>query len=201
MKLLSKKDLIFAIITGLSAGLIAFVILNYLKIKAPIVPNYGLIFIVPITWILGVQLGYFLGAYLSFFDQFGKFVAIGFTNFAVDAGILNILIAVTGLAVGLWFSVFKMISFIVAVTHSYFWNRSWTFQSSGQTAREYSKFMIVTIAAAFLNVAAASGVVNFIPAPSGIGPEIWANIGAVIGSATALVFSFLGFRIFVFKKI
>ena len=51
-----------------------------------------------------------------------------------------------------------------------------------------------------INVGVASFIVNYINPFVGFTPEIWANIGAVMGSATALVFSFLGFKIFVFKK-
>ena len=32
-------------------------------------------------------------------------------------------------------------------------------------------------------------------------PESWANIGGVAGSAVALIFSFIGIRLIVFKKV
>jgi putative flippase GtrA len=36
--------------------------------------------------------------------------------------------------------------------------------------------------------------------PSGFAMESWAGIGAIAGAAAAIIFSFTGFRVFVFKK-
>jgi len=58
----------------------------------------------------------------------------------------------------------------------------------------------VAIAALFVNVGTASFVVNFVHPVLGIDAKGWANIGAVAGSAMALSFSFIGFRLTVFKK-
>ena len=161
-----------------------------------------LMVLVPILWILGVNLGYFLGRWFSFFNQFGKFSAIGFTNAAVDFGILNLFIFYSGLAAGVWFSVFKAASFIIAAVHSYFWNKYWSFEAgrSGVSGQEFFKFFIISVIATLVNVISASIVVNIMGSQFGASPEAWANIGAVVGSATALVFSFVGFRKFVFRK-
>ncbi|MBI2627264.1 MAG: GtrA family protein [Parcubacteria group bacterium] len=199
----SKRDLIFSIITGLATGLIVWRILEFLD--TPLffnTPFYWLIIIVPIFWIWGVNLGYFLGRWFAFFNQFGKYAAIGFTNAAVDFGVLNLLIYFSDIAVGFWYSVFKGISFLFAVVHSYIWNKYWAFEDrkSNGGRNEFAKFFIVTLIAFSINVGVASLVVN------GIGPrfeltkEAWANIGAIVGSAIALLFSFVGFRIFVFRS-
>ncbi len=184
MKLLSKRDVIFAVITGLIAGIIAWAILGYA----------WLIVTIPILWLLGVQLGYFLGKWIAFFDQFGKFSAIGFTNFAVDAGVLNLLMYLTGIVGGIGFSLFKSISFVIAVLHSYVWNKTWTFQSKGASRQEFIKFMVVMLASWAINVGVASLVVHT------LSPSVThANLAAIVGSAIALIFSFIGFRIVVFK--
>lgn len=194
MKLLSKQDVVYALVTGLTAGILAWRILSYLGKSLPLaLPLSALIAIVPLCWLAGVQLGYFLGRWMLFFDQFGKFAAIGFTNFAVDSGVLNLLIAQTGIVAGTGYATFKVISFIVAVTHSYYWNKTWTFQARGS----FSKFMLVMIASLVVNVAVASIVVNLIP-QGNTSPEVWANIAAVVGSAVALIFSFIGFKVVVF---
>ncbi len=146
-------------------------------------------------------MGYFLGRWMPFFNQFGKFAAIGFTNFAVDAGVLNILIAYSGFATGIYFSIFKAVSFLAGIIHSYFWNRFWVFESSSQNKREeFIKFFGVGLLAIFVNVGVASFVVNFIDPLFGLHENVWANVGAVVGSAVALVFSFVGFRLLVFRK-
>ena len=195
IKALSRNDTLYSIITGVTTGLLAWLILKHLEKPT----TAWLIVIVPVLWIAGVQFGYFLGRWIKSFEQFGIFAAIGFTNFTVDAGVLNLLIATTGIAVGVWYTVFKSISVVIAVTHSYFWNRHWTFSSHAKPEGEFIKFIFVYLVSIAINVAAASLVVNVL-APVGSDPKIWANIGSIVGSAIGLIFSFVGFRTVVFKK-
>jgi len=199
----TKKDLLFSIITGLTTGIVTWRIFSFLG-----VPQLGnisfawLVLAVPLLWILGINLGYFLGRWFSFFNQFGKFSAIGFTNAAVDLGILNLLISFSGIAFGLWFTVFKGLSFVAAATHSYVWNKYWTFEAgeSGGGAVEFTKFLGVVVLASIINIAVASFIVNGINPLFGADLNSWANIGAVVGSAMALIFSFIGFKVAVFRK-
>ncbi len=198
----TKRDLVFSIATGLITGFSAWRIFDFLK-----VPVYGgisyawLLVIVPVVWILGVNLGYFLGRWLPLFNQFGKFVTIGFTNAAVDFGVLNLLIAGTGVTTGIWYPVFKGISFVCAVITSFFWNKYWAL-GAGDTHEgrtEFWKFMSVMIIAILINDGAASLMVNFVNPAMGLNAIAWANVSAVIGSAVALIFSFAGFKVVVFK--
>ncbi len=207
----SKKDLIFSIITGLTTGFVAWKILVFLER-----PEFWgismawLLVAVPVLWILGVNLGYFLGRWMPFFNQFGKFAAIGFTNAAVDFGTLDLFIAKTGETAGVMYAVFKGTSFVIAMIHSYFWNKYWAFHGdSGNSgpeqaekifAGEFLRFFSVSVLALLINVAVASLVVNLVNPVLGLDAKTWANVGAVAGSAVALVFSFAGFKIVVFKK-
>jgi putative flippase GtrA len=195
-----KKDLLFSIITGLTTGIIVWRIFLFLDIM-PEYQQYFMhaVWIVPVLWIIGVNLGYFLGRFIGFFNQFGRFTAVGFTNAAVDFGILNFLISWSGEAGGPMYSVFKAISFFVAFLHSYYWNKIWVFEAgqSGGGSREFGKFLGVAIMSILVNVGVASLVVAVAPSS----PEtanVWANLGAIAGSASALVFSFVGFRLLVF---
>ncbi len=219
MNRFTKKDLFFASVTGFYTGLIAWQIFIYLRIgelgfgqvcsPVAVVPPIcwyqyhiswnWLPLIIPVLWILGVNLGYFLGRWLGFFNQFGKYAAIGFTNFVVDTGVVNLLIAFSGIASGVGFSVFKSLSFIVAVTHSYLWNRLWVFESQEGQKKEFIKFMTVNLVAITVNVGVASFVVNYVDPIYGFDPKTWANVGVVIGSAVSLIFSFVGFKLIVFK--
>lgn len=203
----SKRDFYFSIATGLITGFSAWKILGYLEISPYFyIPWFTLVIIVPVLWIMGVKLGYFLGRWFGFFNQFGRFAAIGFTNGAVDFGVLNLLIANTDISSGGWYSVFKAISFVSAVIPSYFWNKHWAFSSCQGDALtsnggfEFAKFMSVAIVSIFINIGTASLVVNYVNPLSGLSVQIWANVGAVAGSAVALIFSFVGFKVAVFKK-
>jgi putative flippase GtrA len=197
------KDLFFCVITGLITGLIAWQIFEYLN--KPVLfgfPIFGLILLVPILWVAGVWLGYFLGRWLRFFNQFGKFAAIGFTNGAVDYGILYILIAWSGVAGGYMYAVFKAVSFFVATIHSYVWNKFWVFSAgdSGAGGSEFLKFVSVSAVSIAVNVVTATVFVNFIGPMLGMDARVIAGLGAIAGSAVALIFNFVGFKITVFKQ-
>lgn len=202
-KMFTKKDLFFSVLTGLITGVIAWRV--FLFLNAPEFywfPSVGLVILTPILWIIGVNLGYFLGRWMPFFNQFGKFAAIGFTNAAVYFGTLNLLIASSDIASGFWYSVFVTISFIVGMLHSYIWNKHWAFEAAGSQGggAEFGKFIIVSTIAGAINVVTASLLVNVIGPRFGVSEEVWANVGGVAGSAVALVLSFIGFKIAVFKK-
>lgn len=202
----TKKDFYFSIITGLITGFSAWRIFIFLELpEFSGVPWALTVVVVPVLWILGVNLGYFLGQWLKFFNQFGKFAAVGFTNAAVYFGILNLLIAFSDINKGVWYSVFVAASFIIGAVHSYFWNKFWVFSASGGdsdkiTSEEFGKFLTVSVGAGLVNVGIASVLVNFMNPLFGLTPDQWANIGGVAGSAVALVFSFVGFKFAVFKK-
>lgn len=199
----SKKDLLFTTTTGMITGLIFWRILSFLK--APEFYSFSyvwLIILVPLAWIFGVNLGYFLGRWLAFFNQFGRFAVIGFNNAAIDFGTLNLEIFFFGINSGPFYSVFKIVSFLTALINSYFSNKYWTFEAahSGGGRAEFLKFAGVASVSVVINVSVASAVVNLIHPLFGLSGNAWANIGAVIGSAVALIFSFIGFRVAVFKK-
>lgn len=199
----TRKDLYFSIITGFYAGLIAYFIFVFLELPEFAGLSYAwLAVFVPILWILGVNLGYFLGKRLVFFNQFGKFAAIGFTNAAVYFGILNTLIFWSDINRGIWYSVFATIAFVIATTHSYFWNKFWVFSATDDKAsgQEFGKFAGVSVVAGLVSVGVASSVVNLLNPLFGLTLDQWANVGGVAGSAIALVFSFIGFKLAVFKK-
>ena len=201
MRIVTTKDVTYGLITGLTTGLIADGILRYLGKSLPLgISTSTLIWLVPILWVLGVQLGYALGVIFKPFVQFGRFAAIGFANALVDFGVLYLLIALTGFSTGIAYALFKTVSFSVATVHSYFWNKYWAFSETGSRGGtgEIGRFIVVALASVLVNVAAASITVALRPA--GFTTAAWAGIGAVVGSAVALIFSFTGFRVFVFRK-
>jgi len=201
MKILSRRDLLAALATGLTTGIIAWRILVFLDRGLPLgMPPGLLVPLVPVLWLAGVQLGYVLGMWFRPFTQFGRFCAIGFANALVDFGVLYLLIAQTGQAAGPHYSLFKALSFLVATVHSYLWNKYWAFDAgtSRGGVREAASFVSVAVGALLVNVAVASAVVALRPAEAN--PAAWAGIGAIAGSAVSLVLSFAGFRLFVFRK-
>lgn len=201
MKIVNYFDIRSALITGLTTGVIAWQVLDYLHATLPlgIHPNV-LVPVVPVLWILGVQLGYALGVRMKPFEQFGKFCAIGFTNAAVDFGVLYLFIAATNLTAGIAYTTFKTVSFSIATLHSYLWNKYWSFDAakSRDGGREFFSFIAVSVVSLLVNVGTASLVVA--ARPLATTPQAWAGVSAIVGSAVALIVSFIGFRVFVFHR-
>jgi putative flippase GtrA len=201
MRIVTRKDVLSAVATGFTTGVIGWRILVFLGRTLPAgIDPVILVPLVPVVWLAGVQFGYILSAWFRPFAQFGRFACIGFANALVDFGVLYVLIAYSGQAEGTAYSVFKALSFAFATIHSYLWNKYWAFDAARTSggSREVASFVAVALASLLVNVAAASLVVALRPAP--VSADAWAGIGAVVGSAAALVFSFTGFRVFVFRK-
>jgi putative flippase GtrA len=129
--------------------------------------------------------------------QVAKFIVVGGSNTIVDLGILNLLILFSGFAAGIPFVIFKGISFLLAVSNSYFWNKRWTFASNKEV---FWQFLAVSAIGLMLNVAAASLVVNVVGPQFGLSPKIWANVGAITGTLIVMSSNFLGYKFLVFKK-
>lgn len=139
-----------------------------------------------------------------FIKQFAKFFVVGVMNTGVDFTILNILMYTTKQNSGTPYVFFKTLSFLAAVTLSYFINKHWTFQDKSveNNDKKFYQFILVSIIGAFINVTAATLVVEFvrpmITIP--IAGIIWGNIGAICGSASGLIWNFIGYKLWVFKK-
>lgn len=71
--------------------------------------------------------------YQSLIFQFSRFVGIGFLNTGVDFTVINLLIALTGVTAGWKLSLLNSVSFVIAIIHSFFWNKYWAFNQTGET--------------------------------------------------------------------
>lgn len=142
-----------------------------------------------------------LGRIWKVFEQFGKFAAVGTLNTLLDLGVLNLLIFLLNISSGAYYSGFKAISFLVATTNSYFWNKLWTFENKMPvTTIEYLRFAGFTLIGALINISVASLIVNVIGAPAGIQGKLWANVGALAAVAASFLWNFLSYKLIVFKK-
>lgn len=145
----------------------------------------------------------------ALFKQVLRFGIVGVANTGVDLIVLNGLIQVTQLGQqGIYFSLFKAISFLVAATNSYFLNKHWTFagSDSGNATRQVQQFVAITLVGWLINVGVASFVVNVIQPTLDLNQfvdgmnKLWPTIGALFGTAFGLVWNFLGYKLIVFRK-
>jgi len=200
-----KTDIFAAFIIGeVSAWLIIPILKN---LDLPVLNSltwWSLPIILPIFTIICLWTAYYVGKKFGVIWQVAKFGLVGALNTLIDLGVLNILILISGTSIGITYSIFKGFSFVVAVINSYFWNKFWTFKKigSGETGKEFVKFLVVSIIGFGINVGIASLIVNVIGSPftySGISEQIWANIGAVIATVFAMTWNFIGYKFIVFK--
>lgn len=194
--LFTKKDTILSLIVGfLVGGFMLFVIKN-LEITLPI-NKYLILISFSVLSLAGVYILYRISlVWRSFIFQFAKFFVVGGLNTFMDLGILNILIYLTNITAGFYFSVFKGVSFVVTVVNSFFWNKYWTFQKSGN----FFLFFLVVFGSFLLNVGIASFMVNTIGVVDGFSAKQWDNIAALSSLVLVLTWNFLGMKYIVFKK-
>jgi putative flippase GtrA len=207
---LLQKDIIISASIGLLCALLILPIAQNLALK--ISWALSLIVILPILSVLGMWLTYLIAQKIKIIYQIAKFVLVGILNTFVDWGVLNLLMFLTSITSGVYYTVFKGISFLFATTNSYFWNKFWTFKKilpeSGLTAteqpkvsgKEFLRFLVVSAIGFLLNVSTATLIVNVWGSQFGIGDALWANIGAFCGTLTGLTWNFLGYKLIVFKS-
>lgn len=141
--------------------------------------------------------------------QFAKFALVGVMNTAIDLIVLNLETIATGVKEGSGYAVQKGISFLAAVTFSYFLNKHWTFrdQSQEDEGKKFSQFFLISVIGMFINVTVATVTVTYLKYPinsllnlSFLTDQTWVNLGALSGTAIGLIWNFIGYKFIVFKK-
>lgn len=134
--------------------------------------------------------------------QFSKFIIIGVLNTGIDFAVLNLLMWQTGIYSGKCIILLNAISFSVAVINSYFWNKFWIFRAkeTTQTGKEFAQFISVTLVGMMINTAIVYSVTTLIPPMFGLSVELWANLAKIAATGISLIWNFIGYKLFVFKK-
>ena len=199
------KDVVLSLIAGFAIGVFFLFIAQNIPTLAFIV-NFKAIAIIGFG-VLSLAGFLFVSAltnltHIGFFLQFGKFALVGLLNTVIDFGILNFLIATTGIIAGIGIAVLNVMAFSVALLNSFFWNRLWVFedrQDQGNIS-EFFQFMIVSIVAVAINTAIVYITSTVITAPFGLDQITWINLGKIVATAFSMVWNFVGYKFFVFKK-
>ena len=194
-----KLDAFLSALIGFLDGIFFFFILKTAEVDIPY--SWSLPIALALLCWFGMLIASWIGRKIAFLLQAAKFFLVGTLNTFIDLGVLNILILISGIAVGIFYSIFKALSFLVATINSYFWNKYWTFEKKERpTQKEFFKFLIVTTIGLLINVSIASLVVNIIGPQFGLGEKIWASFGAIVAAFFAFVWNFLASKFIVFKK-
>lgn len=152
----------------------------------------------PVLAILGMFVAYFIGRKSAIFWQFCRFVLVGVLNTSIDFGILNLLVAATGITGGPSIIPLNALAFSAAVTNSYFWNRRWVFAS--RHGGNFVLFLIITIIGIGINSAVVFLITTFVSPLAGLDRTLWVNVAKVLATGVSLVWDFTGYRLIVFKR-
>lgn len=123
--------------------------------------------------------------------QFYKYSIVGLSNTLIDF-LIYVVLTRTVAFFATYFLLANVLSFGIAVTNSYIWNRRWTFRSTdAKRFQQYMKFFIVNIGGLLLN----TGLLSLLVYKFGV----YDIMGKVIAIVISLAWNFLLNRIWVFK--
>ncbi len=190
-----RKDLKTAFFVGFLSSIVWIPVLWNLSIY---LRGYlwVLLIIVPIVFALGLYISSILFYRTKLFYLFAKYIIIGFLSAGIDFAIFNLFIYLTGIELGLEISLFKTVSFSLAMLNSYNWNRIWTFEFA---EHKFPHFVAVTVVGLAVNVGLTSLIINFIPPLFGFTQLAWNNLAATAAIIANIILNFTGYKIIVFK--
>ena len=149
--------------------------------------------------------------------QVGRFVIVGLINTAIDFIVLNLLSKLTHIGIHDSKIIYlNIISFSCATTNSYFMNKYWSFGDHSQNrSQQFTIFLMVSIAGALINSSVLKGSATLFPGflasiahlvtiilPLSIwnNIDLTLNLAKVLATAVSLIWNFVGYKLFVFKK-
>lgn len=197
-----QKDIITGLIAGFLIGLFAIPIVENNGIIARIPsPFIGLLVVLPVAAAFGTWVLRFIGLRIPIVWQVAKFGLVGVLNTAMDLGIYNILIYLTGITQGQGVAAFSVVSSAFAVINSYFWNKYWVFEAGReQSLRQFIEFIVVSVSAALISAVLVGTITSYIRPLGGLSSEQWANLAKVLAIVFSFLWNFFGFKFLVFRR-
>ncbi len=198
---MSKGDWKAALFIGCSVGMLALIPLYNLNLIFHWYEGLGVVIFSSVLSPVLLWIFFVVGSRFPVVAVFGKFAAVGTLNSLLDLAVLNGLIMVSGIAIGIGFTAWKTIAFIIAKNSSYVWNKWWVFENRERAVgKEYGFFVAFTVIGGIINVGVASVLVNFVEPFWGMGAEAWANLAAVTAILVSMFWNFFSYRNIVFKS-
>ena len=108
-KNMKKTDLVLAAIIGFLDGVFFYFILKTAEVEIPY--TWSLPFALALLCLAGMYFASAVAAKIRVILQVARFFLVGTLNTFIDLGVLNILIWISGIATGIFYSIFKAVSF------------------------------------------------------------------------------------------
>lgn len=199
--MITKTDYALAALVGFLTGIFAIPVVLNLGL-----PNKTILLllpvVVPILFALGVWLGGLLARFVPIVTQLSKFVTVGFSNTAIDFGILNLLSMATGFTEGFIIGGVNVPGFLAASLNSYFWNKFWVFRKVDEQGifHDFPKFFGITLVGVFINGAIVVFLTTYVSPLFGLNPAVWLNLSKALATVFTMVWNFVGYKLVVFRK-
>lgn len=199
----SRFDAQKAAIIGTVAGLLLWYIGIRVQIEQPIAAAA-----LPWLWLMlgilapiGLKVAALLAQKLPALYQFAKYGLIGVANTFLSLATVNLLAQLTGIETGVATGGFVIVGFLIANTHSFFWNKHWTFadRSQGQAPVQYVEFLLATAASTLLAAGLVSAITHFVEPPAGFTPAQWLNTANLGGIVVSLAWNFFAYKFIIFR--
>ncbi len=227
---MKKIDYAIAGLIGFFAGIFAIPVVYNLYNPLSGVLRHGrnpfVLLSLPWVFAIAALIGMFvlglLGRKVSFFNQFAKFAVVGVLNTAIDFGILNIVVIITGVTGSdLSYMVLQRLNIplvsqllpdswiigivnvpgvVLALVNAYFWNKFWVFgnRDNKGIVHNLPTFLLVSGIGVVINsgivILATSYPVTFVNA------KTWLNIAKLFATVFSLAWNFVGYKFIVFKS-
>lgn len=200
---MKKQDFLAGLIIGEACALIFLGIAKTLDLPLTIF-KFAKFFPIalPVLSILGLYIVESLFKKTKALIQFARSFLVGILNTFIDLGVLNILIALSGITSGWKYSGLVTFSFACSTINSYLWNKFWAFEKKETKVgtKEFSQFALVAGGGLLIHLIVSSFLVNIIGPQFGLSKAIWANIGKIAAVLIGFIWTFTGYKFLVFKK-
>ena len=130
--------------------------------------------------------------------QFIKFCIVGVSNVILDFSVFNLL----AFHFGLYWVLATCMSFLVAVSNSFYWNRRWTFNAAqqGKSQQRYALFVLINIGGLLLNLTIMKTVMLLLTGAWNheLSPQV-ANTAKLAATAVVVFWNFFANKHWTFK--
>lgn len=124
-----------------------------------------------------------------------RFAIVGGANTAVDFGILLLLTSI-----GFDRIISNYISTSVAFLLSFFLNRSYTFQSTGEMKKQIGPFLVVTLTGLWIIQPIVIGSVAWMMSPTSLSEDVITIIAKLVATIASLVWNYILYSKLVFTR-
>jgi putative flippase GtrA len=125
---------------------------------------------------------------------------VGVLNTVLDLAILNLLVYLFQVTTPFVFSVCKGVSFLIAVTNSYFMNKHFAFNKKESKEGEFSKFFFLSIIGLGVNISVASFAFYVLGQYPTILPlYVTTSLSGILGGVASFLLNYFSYAYFVFK--